>query len=124
MDDLDSILKTDTDTAISEGKRISFFEGKRKGKDGTTRKTGHHYWQWDFKDPDTGKRRRTYGGEISTTPQSRQYRAIRYRETNERNKAAKSGGDSIALADRLFRPEILRVQSGDTVKGREDLPGD
>jgi hypothetical protein len=124
LEELDSILENDTDTAISEGRRISFFEGKRKGKDGITRKTGHHYWQWDYKDPDTGKRKRPYGGPIATTPQSRQYRASQYQERNERNKAANTERDSITLAERLFRPAGVRVQSGDTGEGREDLPSD
>jgi len=61
---LDLVFEKAKIEKIVEGRRIEFFEGKRKGKDGQTRKTGHYYWQWRWK-TDTGRRAK-YGGRIET----------------------------------------------------------
>jgi hypothetical protein len=104
----DSILaELDRDTGrIAEGARIEFYPGKRKGKDGITRKTGHYYWQTARTNPDTGKRKRKYGGEIETCP------------SEERKRQYRNRLDTGSLADRLLRPAIERVESFDTGKGK------
>ena len=75
---LDGIFDTGKKQEIKEGRRIEFFEGKRKLKNGTIKKTGNHYWQWAYKTPDTGKRKRKYGGTTATVPISYQYRRREY----------------------------------------------
>ena len=74
---LDRLFDTGKTAKIAEGRRIEFFEGKRKMKDGKTKKTGHHYWQWVYK-TDTGGRKRPYGGAIATVPTIYQYRRGEY----------------------------------------------
>jgi len=64
---------------IADGRRIEFFDGKRRTPNGT-KKTGYIYWQYAGTDPDTGKRKRTYGGRWDTCPseiRKRQYQARR-----------------------------------------------
>jgi hypothetical protein len=68
---LDRLFDTGKTAEIAEGRRVEFFEGKRKTKDGTLKKTGHHYWQWVYK-TDTG-RKRPYGGKLETVPAIYQY---------------------------------------------------
>jgi hypothetical protein len=105
--DFSILAELDRDTGrqkIAEAARIEFFPGKRKGKDGITRKTGRYYWQTARKDPDTGKRKRKYGGEIETCP------------NEERKRQYRNRLDTGTLADRLLRPAIERVESIDTGK--------
>lgn len=109
LDTLDRIFDTGKGKQIAEGRRIEFFEGKRKAKDGKTRKTGHHYWQWAYKDPDTGKRKRPYGGAIRTVPSLYQYRVGQYEAA-----LARRGAES--LADALLRPALNGLRSLDTGK--------
>ena len=104
---LDRLHDTGKAKPIAEGRRIEFFEGKRKVKDGTTKKTGHHYWQWVFKDPDTGARKRPYGGSIETVPNAYQYRRREY-------EARINTRGSESLADALFRPTVTRLRDFDT----------
>jgi len=107
---LDKLFDTGKMQTIAEGRRIEFFEGKRKVKDGTTKKTGHHYWQWVYKSPDTGNRKRPYGGAIETVPASYQYRRRQY-------EARFSHGGAESLADALFRPSLSEMRNGDTGAG-------
>ena len=51
---------------IADGRRIEFFDGKRRTPNGT-KKTGYIYWQYAGTDPDTGKRKRTYRSEEHTS---------------------------------------------------------
>ena len=104
---LDKAFDMAKDASIAEGRRIEFYEGKRKLKDGTTKKTGHQYWQWVYKDPDTGKRKRPYGGAISTVPNAYQYRRREY-EARIHSRGVES------LADALFRPSLAGMSNGDT----------
>ena len=107
---LDAIFDAQKSASIAEGRRIEFFEGKRKLSNGETKKTGHYYWQWVYKDPDTGKRKRPYGGAITTVPASYQYRRREY-------EARKHNGSPESLADALFRPSLSGLPYGDTGKG-------
>ncbi len=109
LDLLDRLFDTGKTQKISEGRRIEFFEGKRRLKDGTLKKTGHHYWQWRWKEPDTGRRPTKYGGEISTVPNAYQYRRGQYEA-----RIASRGTQS--LADQLLRPALNGVRSFDTGK--------
>lgn len=109
MDLMDRAFDTGNLPIIAEGRRIEFFEGKRKGKDGKTRKTGNQYWQWAYRDPDTGKRKRPYGGRIETVPSAYQYRRRQYEA-----RVAARGPQS--LADQLLRPALNGLQSLDTGK--------
>lgn len=95
--------------SIAESKRIEFYPGKRKLKNGETKKTGNYYWEYRWK-TDTGERKAKYGGRIETVP-------ARYWQRAERYKAAVGSGSPESLADGLFRPAIIRVQSGDTGTG-------
>jgi hypothetical protein len=104
---LDRLFDTGKNQKIAEGRRVQFFEGKRKVKDGTTKKTGHHYWEWEYKDPDTGKRKRPYGGKIETVPPAYQYRIGQYQAS-----IASRGAES--LADQLLRPALNELRSIDT----------
>jgi len=113
LDAFDRYLDTGKYEKIAEGRRIEFFEGKRKVKDGSTKKTGHHYWQWVYKDPDTGKRKRPYGGTIETVPNLYQYRIGQYQ-------AAIRSRSPVSLADALLRPALDGVRSFDT--GAEKPP--
>lgn len=97
---LEHRLDTGGTDRITEGKRITFFPGKRKDKDGRTYKTGYHYWQFDFRDSDTGKRRRQYGGRIDTCPS--QIRVGQYQRRSA----------SFALANGLFRSAAQGVEVG------------
>jgi len=96
-------------TSIAEGNRIEFFEGKRKQKDGTWKKTGHQYWQWVKWQSDTGKRKRIrpYGGRLDTVPSIFRDRARKYQ-------ASITARSPESLADAFLRPALARVQSGDT----------
>ena len=96
--------------SIAESKRIEFFQGKRKLKDGTTKKTGNYYWEYRWKSPDPGTRKAKYGGGIETVP-------ARYWQRAERYKAALDSRGIESLADGLFRPAIIRVQDSDTGTG-------
>jgi len=99
--------------SIAEGNRIEFFEGKRKQKDGTWKKTGHQYWQWvKWKTLDTGKRERVrpYGGGIETVPSL-------YRERARKYQASITSRSPESLADTVLRPTLARVQSWDTGNG-------
>jgi hypothetical protein len=107
LDALDRIFDTGLGREIAEGRRIQFFEGKRKVKDGTTKKTGHHYWEWVYKDPDTGKRKRPYGGTIRTVPNLYQYRIGQYQ-------ALIHSRSTQSLADALLRPALNELRSFDT----------
>jgi hypothetical protein len=109
LDALDSLFDTGK-VEIKEGRRIEFFEGRRKVKDGTTKKTGHQYWQWRWKSSDTGKRKAKYGGKIETVPPAYQYRARQYQ-------ASIADRDAESLADKLLRPAINGMRSIDTGKG-------
>lgn len=109
LDTLDRLFDTGKTKEIKEGRRIQFFEGKRKVKDGTTKKTGRHYWEWSYKDPDTGARKRPYGGRIETVPTAYQYRRREYE--------AKIGSRGVeSLADQLLRPALTGLRSFDTGK--------
>ena len=110
LDLLDKLADTGKLQQVAEGRRIQFFEGKRKVKDGTTKKTGHHYWEWSYKDPDTGKRKRPYGGSIATVPNAYQYRRREY-------EAAHATGSPQSLADQLLRPALNELRRVDTGKG-------
>ncbi len=106
---LDRLFDTGKDKPIAEGRRIEFYEGKRKLKNGELKKTGHQYWQWAYKDPDTGKRKRPYGGSIETVPASYQYRRRQYEARfNSR------GAESLAVA--WLRPAVSQVLRFDTGK--------
>jgi hypothetical protein len=107
---LEALFSGITSASIAEGRRIEFFEGKRKLKNGEWKRTGHHYWQYRWKASDTGKRKAKYGGGIETVPQAYQYRRRQY-------EASISDRSPIALADALFRPAIAGLQNGDTGKG-------
>jgi len=107
LDALDKIFDTGKGQAVVEGRRIEFFEGKRKLKDGTIKKTGIRYWQWRWKSSDTGKRKAKYGGKIETVPTIYQYRRERYEAS-----IAARGAES--LADALLRPAISRLSNFDT----------
>ena len=107
LDQLDALFDTGAGKQIAEGRRIEFFPGKRKLKDGTTKKTDHHYWQWGYKDPDTGKRKRPYGGKIETVPSLYQYRIRQYQ-------AALNRRSPESLADNLLRPALDGLRSVDT----------
>lgn len=96
--------------SIAEGKRIEFFEGKRKLANGETKKTGNHYWEWRWKSPDTGKRKARYGGRLETVP-------ARFRERAKQYQASIGSRSPESLADGLFRPAIVRLQNGDTGTG-------
>lgn len=109
LDDLDKVLDIGIGKTIAEGRRIEFFEGKRKLKDGTIKKTGSRYWQWRWKSIDTGKRKAAYGGKIETVPTIYQYRREQY-------EASIAKGVSESLADNLLRPAIARLSSLDTGK--------
>lgn len=109
LDVLDKLHDTGRVAKVAEGRRIEFFEGKRKVKDGSTKKTGHHYWQYRWTSPDTGKRKSRYGGSIETVPAIYQYRAKQYQAS-----IAQRGTES--LADHLFRPAGARMQDLDTGK--------
>ena len=78
-------------------------------KDGKTKKTGHHYWQWVYK-TDTGGRKRPYGGAIATVPSLYQYIGCQYEA-----RIISRGVES--LADALFRPAVNGVTGFDTGKG-------
>jgi hypothetical protein len=99
-------LEIDTGRKIAEGARIEFYPGKRKGKDGRTKKTGHYYWQTARTDPDTGKRRRKYGGKFEACP------------NEERKRQYRNRIDTSTLADGFFRSAIERAESRDTGKGK------
>lgn len=75
---MDAIFDKMKSASIAEGRRIEFFSGKRRLKNGEIKKTGHQYWQWVYRDPDTGKRKRPYGGRIETVPNAYQYRRREY----------------------------------------------
>ena len=106
---LDKLFDIGKMQKIAEGRRIEFFEGKRKVKNGETKKTGHRYWQWVYKDPDTGNRKRPYGGRIETVPAAYQYRRGQY-------EARLSHGGVESLADTLFRPALSELRNSDTGK--------
>lgn len=105
FDVLDKWFDTGKDARIAEGRRIEFFEGKRKMKDGKLKKTGHAYWRWSFK-TDTG-RKRPYGGAIATVPAIYQHRRREY-EARIASRSPES------LADALFRPSFAGLSNGDT----------
>ena len=107
LDFLDRFFDTGKGRVIAEGRRIEFYEGKRRLKNGELKKTGHHYWQWVYKEPDTGKRKRPYGGEIGTVPTAYQYRRREY-------EAKKFSGSPESLADQLLRPALDGLRSHDT----------
>jgi len=107
MDLLDQMLDTGKLQPIAEGRRIEFYSGKRKLKNGTLKKTGHRYWQWVYKDPDTGKRKRPYGGKIETVPNIYQYRRREY-------EARISARSPESLADALLRPALNELRNIDT----------
>jgi hypothetical protein len=109
LDVLDKIHDTGKAQTVAEGKRIEFFEGRRKLKDGTIKKTGIRYWQWRWKSSDTGKRKAKYGGKIETVP------AI-YQQRRERYEASITAGSAESLADALLRPAISRLSNHDTGK--------
>lgn len=110
MDALDRLFDTGEGKQIAEGRRIEFYPGKRKLKDGTLKKTEHIYWQWVYKDPDTGKRKRPYGGTLATVPSLYQYRIRQYQAVVNRR-------SSESLADALLRPALDGVRNLDTGKG-------
>lgn len=105
LDALDRLFDTGRKEIIAEGRRIEFFPGKRKMKDGTTKKTGHYYWEWRWK-TDTGRKSK-YGGLIETVPKIYQDRARKYQ-------ASIGHGGSKSLADALFRPAVIGLRNGDT----------
>lgn len=105
LDALDRLFDTGKTAEIAEGRRIEFFPGKRKMKDGTTKKTGHLYWEWRWK-TDTGRKSK-YGGKLETVPEIYQDRARKYEAS-----IAIRGTES--LADALFRPAVSGVRNGDT----------
>lgn len=113
LDVLDKLFDTGKSEVIAEGKRIEFYPGKRKMKDGTLKKTGHYYWQWVYK-TDTGARKRPYGGKIETVPSLYQYRRREY-EARINSRSPES------LADALLRPALDGVRSLDTGERPDDV---
>lgn len=102
---LDAIFDKQKTASIAEGRRVEFFEGKRKQKDGTWKKTGHLYWQYRWK-ADTGRKSK-YGGRLETVPNLYRKRADQY-QASIGNRGAES------LADALFRPAVSGLSHGDT----------
>ena len=109
IDELDRFFDTGKGQKIAEGRRIEFYQGKRKLKNGTLKKTNNVYWQWVYKDPDTGKRKRPYGGTLATVPSVYQYRIRQYQ-------AVVNSRGVESLADALLRPALDGVRNIDTGK--------
>jgi hypothetical protein len=104
---LENRIETGETTPIEEGRRVHFFPGKRKLRDGRTKKTGHIYWEWAFRDPETGKRRRPYGGTLDKLPGEYRFRIGEY--LKRRAETEGSAGSSGALTESFFRSIRLEV---------------
>jgi len=108
---LEDRLDTGEETKIKEGRRVHFFPGKRKLKNGTTKKTGRIYWEWAFRDPETGARRRPYGGTLDKLPGEYRYRIGEYFKRSRATEGSDRGSRS--LADSLFRFIEAQFQAHD-----------
>lgn len=107
-------IESGEETQIKTGRRVHFFPGKRKVKNGQTKKTGIIYWEWYFRDPETGNRRRPYGGTLDKLPAEYRYRLGEYLERSQRIREARDDARGLgSLAESFIRLALSRSEAPD-----------